>query len=131
MSNSLQPHGLQPARLLCPWNSPGKNTGVGSHSLLQGISPTQRSNSVLPHCRRILYHLNYQESLLEQIILFLLYLIPYISMWMPRKRRSEAVVAWARLARTVCTSLQTKMQKSVFTMHCSAPLHLGGVPGLL
>ena len=31
------PHGLYPARLLCPWNSPGKNTGVSCHSLLQGI----------------------------------------------------------------------------------------------
>ena len=31
MSNSLRPHGLQPARLLCPWDSPGKNTGVGCH----------------------------------------------------------------------------------------------------
>ena len=36
VSTSLQPHGLWPARLLCPWNSPGKNTGVGSHFLLQG-----------------------------------------------------------------------------------------------
>ena len=43
MSNSLQPHGLQPARLLCPWDSPGKNTGVGCHSLLQGILPTRVS----------------------------------------------------------------------------------------
>ena len=34
MSNSLWPHELEPARLLCPWNSPGKNTGVGSCSLL-------------------------------------------------------------------------------------------------
>ena len=34
MSDSLQPHGLQPTRLPCPWNSPGKNAGVGSHSLL-------------------------------------------------------------------------------------------------
>ena len=42
--NSLQPHGLQPTRLLCPWDSPGKNTGVGCHSLIQGILPTQRSN---------------------------------------------------------------------------------------
>ena len=33
--DSLQPHGLQPTRLLCPWNSPGENTGVGSHSLLR------------------------------------------------------------------------------------------------
>ena len=39
VSNSLWPHGLWPVRLLCPWNSPGKNTGAGSHSLLQGILP--------------------------------------------------------------------------------------------
>ena len=38
LSDSWQPHGMQPTRLLCPWNSPGKNTGVGSHSLLQGMS---------------------------------------------------------------------------------------------
>ena len=31
MSNSLQPHWLEPARLLCPWDFPGKNTGVGCH----------------------------------------------------------------------------------------------------
>ena len=43
----------------CPWNSPGKNTGVGSHSLLQWIFPTQGSNL---HCRRILYHLSQQRS---------------------------------------------------------------------
>ena len=36
-------------RLLCPWDSPGKNTGVGSHSLLQGIFPTQGSNPSLLH----------------------------------------------------------------------------------
>ena len=42
-------HGLQPARLICPWDSPGKNTGVGCHALLQGIFPTQGSNlSLLP-----------------------------------------------------------------------------------
>ena len=35
VSNPLRPHGLQPTRLLCSWDSPGKNTGAGSHSLLQ------------------------------------------------------------------------------------------------
>ena len=40
-SDSLRPHGLLPARLLGLWDSPGKNTGVGCHSLLQGIFPTQ------------------------------------------------------------------------------------------
>ena len=54
MSDSLQPHGLQPARLLCPWDFPGNNTGVGCHFLLQGIFPTQGSNPGLPHCRQML-----------------------------------------------------------------------------
>ena len=40
----LQPHGLQSSRLLCPWNFPGKDTGVGCHFLLQGIFTTQGSN---------------------------------------------------------------------------------------
>ena len=44
VSNSLWPHGLQPTKLLCPQNFPGKNTGAGCHFLLQGIFPTQGSN---------------------------------------------------------------------------------------
>ena len=40
MSNSLQPSGLKPTRLLCPWNSPSNNTGVGCHFLLQGHTHT-------------------------------------------------------------------------------------------
>ena len=40
-------HSLQPARLLCPWDSPGKNTGVRCHFLLQEIFPTQRSDLCL------------------------------------------------------------------------------------
>ena len=49
MFNSLQPYGLQSARLLCPWESPGKDTGVDCHALLQGIFPIQGSNSHLLH----------------------------------------------------------------------------------
>ena len=60
VSDFFWPHGL--VRLLCPWNSPGKNTGVGCHSLLEGIFPTQGSNPGLLHCRQILYHLSYQGS---------------------------------------------------------------------
>ena len=59
---TLQPHGLQTARLFCPWNSPDKNTGVGSHSLLQRIFLTQGSNLGLLHCRQILYSLSHQGS---------------------------------------------------------------------
>ena len=54
VSDFLRPHGLQPTRLLCPWDSPCKNTGVDYHSLLQGIFPTQGSNLGLLHCRQIL-----------------------------------------------------------------------------
>ena len=46
---ALQPCGLQPTRLLCPWDSPGKNTGVACHDLLQGIFLTQESNPNLLH----------------------------------------------------------------------------------
>ena len=84
VSDSVQPHGLQPTRLLRPWDSPGKNTGVGCHFLLQGLyslwnSPgqntgvgslsllpgifsTQRSNPGLPHCGQILYQLSHKGS---------------------------------------------------------------------
>ena len=58
MSNSSRPCGLQHAMLPCPWDSPGKNTGVGCHVLLQGIFPIQGPNLGLLrllHCRRILY----------------------------------------------------------------------------
>ena len=50
VSDSLQPHGLLPTRLLCTWDSPGRNTGVGCHALLQGIeprSPTLQADSLL------------------------------------------------------------------------------------
>ena len=49
MPNSLQPRGLYPTRLLCPWDFSGKNAGVGCHFLLQGIFPNQGSNLHLLH----------------------------------------------------------------------------------
>ena len=53
VSDSLWPQGLQSAKLLCPWNSLGKDTGVGFHFLPWGIFPTQGLNQGLLHCRRI------------------------------------------------------------------------------
>ena len=53
----LRPHGLY-----SPWNSPGRNTGEGSLSLLQGIFPIQGSNPGFLHCRQILYLLSHQGS---------------------------------------------------------------------
>ena len=54
------PHGLYR-----PWNSPGQDAGVGRHSFLQGIFPTQGSNPGLSHCRWILYQLSHKASVPE------------------------------------------------------------------
>ena len=54
-------HGLYKAfHAPCPWDFPGKNTGVGCHSLLQGIFLTQGSNPCFLNCRQILYQLSHQ-----------------------------------------------------------------------
>ena len=49
---TLQPYGPKSTRLLCPWDSPGKDTRVGCHALLQGLFPTQGSNPCLIHPKR-------------------------------------------------------------------------------
>ena len=66
---TLWSHGLQPTKILSPWNSPGKNTGVGCYSFLQGIFLIQGLNSGLLHCRQILYHLSHQESIFTIFIM--------------------------------------------------------------
>ena len=48
--------------LSCPWDAPGRNTGVGCHSLLQGIFLTQGSNPGLLHCRLALNHQSWRLS---------------------------------------------------------------------
>ena len=69
MSNSLRLYGLH-----SPWNSPGKNTRVGCHAVLQGIFPTQGLNPSLTRCKQILYQQNHQgrspHRILTNSILF-------------------------------------------------------------
>ena len=62
MYNSLQPHGLQPTRLLRPWDFPGKSIGVGCHFLLQRIFLTQGLNPGLLQCRQTLYSLSHMSN---------------------------------------------------------------------
>ena len=62
MSNSLWPQECNPPGSSVHEDSPGKNTRVSSHALLQGIFPTQRLNSGLQHYMWIPYHLSYQGS---------------------------------------------------------------------
>ena len=71
----LQAHGLQPTGLICLWGFPGKNTGVGSHSLLQGIVLTQRLNLRLLHWQANSLALSYLEALFRPF---------YRSKWKPR-----------------------------------------------
>ena len=68
VSDSMGSCGLLPARLLFPWDSPGKNTGAGCHFLLQGVFPTQRLSSRLLRlvlCNQVLYPLSHPGSLLS------------------------------------------------------------------
>ena len=62
MPDSLWAHGLQPTKLLCPWDLPGKNAGVGCYFLLQGIFLSQGSNLGFLHYTQFLYCLSYQGS---------------------------------------------------------------------
>ena len=65
MSDSLRHYGLQPASLLLPWNSLGKNTGEGCYALIQGIFPTQGLNPsllCLLYWQGILHHQSHLGS---------------------------------------------------------------------
>ena len=64
MSNSLWPYGLQPTKLLCPRDFPGKNTIEGC----QGIFPTLESSAGLLHCRQVLYLWATREALSSCIL---------------------------------------------------------------
>ena len=62
LSDFWGPRGLQPTRLLCPWDSTGKHNGVGCHALFQWIIITQGLNPGLWHCRQILNFLSHQGN---------------------------------------------------------------------
>ena len=62
VSSSLWPQALQPAKPICLWDSPGRNTGGGCQALLQGIFPTQGSNPGFPRYNMILHCQSHQGS---------------------------------------------------------------------
>ena len=71
-------------------DSPGKNTGVGCYALLQGIFPTQGSNSGLLHCKRIFYHLSHQES--SRILEWVAYLFTIQESSQPRNQTEVSCI---------------------------------------
>ena len=77
----VTPMGCSPPGSFVHKDSPGKNTGVGCHALLQGIFKTQGSNLHLPHCRRILNHLNHWGSPYVPLYLWSFYLLWRLLIW--------------------------------------------------
>ena len=104
-------NGLEPARLLCPWDSPGKNTEGGCHALLQGIFPTQGLNPGLPHCRRILYCLSHQGS-------------PRIPEWVayPFSRGTSWPRNWTRVSRIAGRSFTSWATREALTSAYYPPI---------
>ena len=105
---SLRRVRLFASRLLCPWDFPGKDTGVGCQFLLQEIFPIQGLNLVLPHCRQTLYHLSHQGSPLIKVCLVRAMVFPVVmygcESWTIKKaehRRTDAseLWCWRRLLR--------------------------------
>ena len=76
VSASSWPHGLYPSRLLCPWDFPGKTTGVGCHFLLWGIFLTQGSNVCLLNWQADSWPLRHLGSTIKQGIRFPLRMAP-------------------------------------------------------
>ena len=126
MSDSAT-HGLWPTRFLCPWNSPSKNTAVGSHSLLPGIFQTQGLNPGLLHCGWILYHLSHQGS--SRILKWVVYPFSRRSSW-PRIwnvvscTTGRFLTSWATresvniISLTKCTSLHKLPISWAFSHSC-------------
>ena len=111
MSNSLRPQGLHR-----PWNSPGQNTGVGSHALLQGIFPTQGLNPGLPHCRQILYQLSHQGS--PRLLEWVAYPFSSGSSW-PRNWTGVSCIAGGMWRRAWLIAMLTQ-QMSTGTTACKS-----------
>ena len=100
VSGSLRPHGLY-----SPWNSPGQNTGMRSHFLLQEIFPTQGLSPGLLHCRQILYQLSHQGN--QQMLVKLLQLAIMRTSYHPQVRRGEGAASnepWRRQKKKACRS---------------------------
>ena len=135
ISDALRPHRLQPARLFCLWNSPGKNTGVGCHFLLQGIFPAQGLNPhllCLLHCRQVLYTTSATWEVMESLRVKGDTEVPYLSAgWTVEpftEMESTGIEpgrqgAWGgdRVCKTVNSSLQCCL--GLACMCSAAPLH--------
>ena len=135
LANSLQScptllrhYGLYPTRLLCPWDSPGNNTGVGCLVLLQGVFPTQGLNPCLLrllHYRWILYCCATGESPLKEMYFRTLISAPIqcISILMLLAQQSyleDSAVLWASgiVNAIACLALSLEKHLKKFVRGC-------------
>ena len=132
--------------LLCPYNSPGKSSGVGGHFLLQGIFLTQGLNPGLLHCRQVLYHLSHQGSphpILRTIYIAHIYLtFNNLREWILYKGEkifppipNPTITLFLPNARGVCKMLFIRANIFVVAFtgkrNLSDQVHAGGPPCLL
>ena len=121
-------YSLWNARLLCLWNFPSKNTGVGCHFLLQGIFPTQGSNLGLLDCRQILYRLRLQGSLCINLHMYIsthlftsvLMFTSYFGLW----HRQAGSLPWKNPASHLGSQTQH------YFIHFVTPFITSGATGL-
>ena len=110
MSDSVRPSGQQPIRLLCPWNSLGKNTGVGCHFLLHFCTLFANKSVIIEICRNYLYMEIYYSH--EHTIL-LQYLKPQINI--------ESVIPSFINFSVQFSSVPESCQTLCDPMNCSTP----------
>ena len=118
--NSLWPYGLQPTRLLCPWNFPGNNTGMGYHFLLQGVFLTQRSNLHLLHLQVNSFRLSH----LENSLFFLIHpAIPKVNLKKKKERERESISSLILICLLTASFITSVMLKVSISKIC-LPLSL-------
>ena len=123
MSDSLRPHGVEPTRLLCPLNFPGKNTGVGCHFLLQQIFPTQGLNLHHLHCRLILYHWATKE--VPRVVCFPSTFLENLGACLWSTPWEQAVWPWALPSVPTQGSLHLEVSHSPGPPHLPLPAWIG------
>ena len=107
VSDSLQAHGLQPARLFCPWSSPGKNTEVGCHFLFQGIFRIQGLNPGLSQL---------QADSLPSVVQSLSHVQLFVTPWTAACQSSLSFnISWSLIK---LMSIEAVMPSNCFILRC-------------
>ena len=120
-SRSVVSDSLRPQGLYSPWDSPSQNTGVGSLSLLQGIFPTQGSNTGHLHCRQILYQLSHKGS--PGILEWVAYPSSSGSSW-PRNWTGVSYIAGGFFTRWVMRDISSSLAMTQNLLFLSQPSFL-------